>query len=96
MKKKAGEYTEEFKETAVKLALAGDKSIAAVARELGMKERNLYDWIKSWKKRNNKAGSKSETGRFEDVGKLQKRIRELELENEILKKASAYFAKTLL
>lgn len=80
----------------MKLALAGDKPIAAVARELGMSDRNLYDWVKAWKKRNKKAGEDINANQVQDIGKLQKRVRELELENEILKKAAAYFAKTLL
>lgn len=95
MKKKTV-FTQEFKETAVKLALAGDKSIAAVARELGMESRNLYDWVKAWKKRNGNAKDRSNANEANDLGKLQKRVRELEQENEILKKAAAYFAKTLL
>jgi transposase len=90
-------YSQEFKETAIKLALVGDKSIAEVARELGISDRALYGWLKAWKKKNgyNTPGS-GKSSPEEDLRKLQKRYRELELENEILKKAAAYFAKTLL
>jgi len=89
-------HNEEFRETAVKLALVGDKSIAEVARELGLPEWRLYGWVKSSKKKNGKATGTSNNFAEEQLRKLQKRNKELELENEILKKAAAYFAKTLL
>lgn len=88
-------YSEEFRETAIKLATAGDKSIAEVARELGLPEWKLYGWVQSWKNKN----GKDVTGKSsveEELRRLQKRNKELEQENEILKKASAYFARTLL
>jgi len=89
-------YTAEFRETAIKLALAGDKPTADVARELGLPEWKLYGWVQSWKKKNKKAEHQSGKSAEEELRKLQKRNRELEQENEILKKAAAYFAKTLL
>lgn len=87
-------YTQEFRETAIKLALTGEKSIAEVARDLELPEWKLYGWVQSWKKKNAKAAGKGSAE--EELRKLQKRNKELELENEILKKAAAYFAKTLL
>jgi transposase len=88
-------YTREFRETAIKLALAGEKSIAEVARELSLPEWKLYGWVQSWKKKNGKRQQSGQT--IEERLRLaEKRNKELELENEILKKASAYFAKTLL
>ncbi|CAN5419880.1 transposase [soil metagenome] len=89
-------YTQEFKDTAIKLAMAGDRPISEVARELGVPYRKLYDWVGAWKAKNEKPAKKSNTSPVEDTGRLEKRIRELEKENEILKKAAAYFAKTLL
>jgi len=90
-------HNKEFRETAIKLALAGEKPVAEVARELGLPEWKLYHWVQAWKKKNSQAansnGNKSAEG---ELRKLQKRNKELELENEILKKAAAYFAKTLL
>lgn len=44
-------YTREFRETAIKLALAGEKSIAEVARELSLPEWKLYSWVQSWKEK---------------------------------------------
>jgi len=89
-------FNQEFRETAIKLAVAGDKSIAEVARELGLPEWKLYAWVKDWKKQNIKTAGNGKGTADDELRKLQKRNRELELEVEILKKASAYFARTLL
>jgi len=91
-------YNQEFKETAIKLALAGDRPVSQVASELGIPPSRLYDWVKAWKKKSAKVNG-AETGKRsgdDELRRLQKRVKELEQENEILKKASAYFAKTLL
>jgi transposase len=89
-------YSEEFRETAIKLAVSGERSIADVARELGLPEWKLYGWVQSWKKKNSKTVTSGKGSAEDELRKLQKRNRELELEVEILKKASAYFARTLL
>jgi transposase len=89
-------YTQEFRETAIKLALAGDKPIADVARDLGLPEWKLYGWVQSWRKSNAKDEQKSSKSAEERLKQLEKRNKQLEQENEILKKAAAYFAKTLL
>lgn len=89
-------YTQEYRETATKLALSGDKPISEVARELGIPYRKLYDWVAARKAKNDKPLKKVASGQAADSLRLGKRIRELEKENEILRKAAAYFAKTLL
>jgi len=88
-------YTKEFKETAIKLALTGSKPIAVIARELEIPEWKLRDWVRAWK---NKRKTQQDAGKSSDerLKELEKRNKQLELENEILKKAAAYFAKTLL
>ena len=88
-------YTQEFRETAIKLALAGEKSIAEVARELSLPEWKLYSWVQVRKKKNRKVQQSGPTVE-EKLKQAEKRNKEVTLENEILKKAAAYFAKTLL
>jgi transposase len=90
------EYTQEFRDTAIKLAMAGDKTTADVARELGLPEWKLYGWVQTWKKKNTRVEQKPSNSAEERLKQLEKRNKELEQENEILKKAAAYFAKTLL
>jgi len=82
-------YNEEFRETAIKLAVSGEKSIADVARELGIPEWKLYSWVQSWKKKNSKVVANGKGSAEDELRKLQKRNRELEQEVEILKKAAA-------
>ena len=70
--------------------------MADVARDLGLPEWKLYGWVRSWKKRKNNKDGAGRNSVEEELRKLQKRNKELEQENNILKKASAYFARTLL
>jgi transposase len=87
--------TQEFRDTAVQLALSGNKSTAEVARELGIPAWKLYGWVQNADKQN-KVGSTAAGSSADDaLRQLQKRNKELELEVEILKKAAAYFAKNL-
>jgi transposase len=95
--KRVNGFDQEFRDTAIKLALAGNKSIATVAKELEMSPKMLYAWVSAWKKKNgDNIPTKAKSPAEEELRKLQKRLKEVELENEILKKAAAYFAKTLL
>jgi len=88
-------FDREFRDTAVKLALAGTKSIAEVARELGLPAWKLYGWVNASKEKSGTSSVNSTPGSNEEAAylNLQKRYRELEQENEILKKAAAYFAR---
>lgn len=91
-----GLYNQEFRETAIKLALAGDKSIAEVASELGLPAKRLYAWVSARKKKYSQPTGSSKDSTEDELRRLQKRNKQLEQEVEILKKAAAYFAKTLL
>jgi transposase len=86
--------TKEYRDTAVKLAQAGNKSTAEVARELGLPPWKLYGWVQTAEKSKTKGPSAS-GGAGDELRRLQKRNKELEQEVEILKKAAAYFAKNL-
>jgi transposase len=88
-KKKSPVYTREFQEKAVQLSKAPGNSVASVALELG---------IPAWKLRNWVQDSKQKLERSSEVGELiqlRNEIKQLREENEILKKAAAYFAKAL-
>ena len=90
------EYTVEFKELAVKRVKAG-QGIAAVARDLGLVEQTLRNWVKAVK--NGKlcaAGGKAVTAEEMELSRVRAENACLRMENEILKKAAAYFAKDAL
>lgn len=94
MAAKKREFSPEFKRNAVQLVLAGKKSRAQIARELGIRADLLYRWQRAL------APTSVESAEPENVSEEQRRIRQLERENatlreerDILKKATAFFAK---
>jgi len=78
-------YDEEFKREAVKKIHDG-QSVASVSRELGVAESLLHNWKRQV------IDSSSESER--EVLGLKKRIRELEMERDILKKAALIFGRS--
>ena len=69
------------------------RPIADVARELGINETSLGNWVRAYREKH--AGDEpalqlSERARLRE---LERRNRELEMENAFLKKAAAYFAR---
>ena len=83
-------YTEEFKRQISDLYLAG-KPVAQFAEEYGLVEQTIYKWKKLYAP--TLQVNEKQTISMKEYQKLQKKIHELELENEILKKATAIFAK---
>jgi len=89
------EYTPQFKELAVKRA--SSQGIAAVAKDLGLVEQTLRNWVKAAKAgKLNPPGAKSVTPEQMELSRLRAENARLRLECEILKKATAYFAKDVL
>jgi transposase len=90
MNKERKQYDEEFKKRAVRLSYDPARTVQSVIDDLGISNSMLYRWRRTY----SEAGEKTEESiQIEEVRRLRKRIAELEEENEILKKASAYFAK---
>ena len=92
----ANKYSIEFKEEAVKRVISGE-SASKVARDLGINVNSLYTWKARYQQHPEQpfVGSGNLRAEDADIKKLQKRIKDLEEENEFLKKASAFFAKNL-
>lgn len=91
--RKKQSFSPEFRAEAVRQVIETSRPIAAVARDLGMAEQTLGNWVKVW--RDEHAGDEpeltvSERARLREA---ERQVRELKLENEFLKKAAAYFAK---
>lgn len=82
-------YDDEFKRNVIKKVLNG-QSVASVSREIGVNEGLIHKWKRS--ALDNGDGIKSGAELAEQQA-LKKRIRELEEENEILKKAALIFGK---
>ena len=82
-------YDEDFKKNAVKLSFASNKSVAQVARDLGVSDAMLYRWRQKY----TPEGDKTRYATMEEENKsLRLRNAEQAIEIDMLKKASAYFA----
>lgn len=86
---KSSEYTKEFRENAVRLTRQPGRSVASVAIDLKVPAWKLRNWVQAENKRLERSSEVS------DLIRLQNENRELREEIEILKKAAAYFAKSL-
>lgn len=90
MPNKRRKYDEEFKRRAVRLSYSSERTVTAVAESLGINTNMLHRWRRQY----TPDGNKSQIAEQDDeLRKLRYRIAELEEENDILKKASAFFAK---
>mgnify|MGYP003384458271 FL=1 len=90
------QYTAEFKERAVRRVKDG-QSITSVRKELGLGDQTLRNWIVAADEgRLVGAGSKVVTPEMMELSHLRAENARLKRENEIIKKAAAYFAKDVL
>ena len=86
-------YPPSFKEEAVALVIEQGYSVAEAAKSLGIRANQLYDW--KAKLEAEQAGETLSTDEREELKRLRKEVKNLRMEKEILKKASAFFAKEL-
>lgn len=97
-------YTQEFKDSAIQLALNSEKSAMSIAKDLGMSDKTLYVWLSNYRKKhhlipdspNPSKNSSSKESLEEENRRLRKELARVKQEREILKKATAYFAKEAL
>jgi transposase-like protein len=75
------------------LARAGDKPVALLAKELQISESCLWNWMAQADADDNGGDGRLTGAEKEELAELRRRNRQLEAENEILKRAAAYFAR---
>jgi transposase len=93
-RRKRRNFTEEFKADAVKLVREGSRSLRQVAKDLDLAENSLREWLR-------KAEIEAGTGPVdaltkaerEELVRLRRENKRLEMERAILKKATVFFAK---
>jgi len=87
------QYTKEFKEEAVALVREQGYSVPEAARSLGIASNILYRWKERFEAQlEGKVLSEDER---DELKQLRKEVKTLRMEKEILKKASAFFAKEM-
>ena len=104
-KMRNSQYTREFRDSSVQLVMNSEESTAKIAKDLDVNEKTLYNWVREYKKANNIAiqprgsfsvGSNIKETAEEENKRLRTENRLLKQERDILKKATAYFAKEVL
>jgi transposase-like protein len=93
-RRKRRSFTPEFKAEAVRLCRVGDRSITEVANDLDLTETALREWVKRADEATGHGSPEVlSSGERDELRELRKRVKRLEMEREILKKAAAFFAK---
>lgn len=95
-------FSPEFKFESVRLLELGEKPAAALARELGVPRNRLYKWKEQVDRHGKSAfpghGNRSNLqsdSQAEEISRLKRELAQAKEDNEILKKAAAFFAKEL-
>jgi transposase len=83
----------EFRQRAVELARTGDKPVAVLAKELRISESCLRNWMAQADADDGDRADRLTSAEKKELTELRRRNRQLEMENEILKRAAAYFAR---
>lgn len=83
-------YSTEFRAEAVRLAMTSGQSIRQVALDLGIANQTLGEWIRLSRER--PGGTPLDLDERAELEELRRRVKTLETEREILRKAAAFFA----
>lgn len=86
-------YTPEYKAEAVELVINSGRPIAEIARDLGINEGTLGNWVNMAKKRGEFKEKPLDIDERAQLKELRDEVRRLKMEREVLKKAAAWFAK---
>lgn len=82
----------EFRQRAVELARLREKPVAEIAADLGISDSCLRNWMKQADLDQGRRSDGVSSAEREELVKLRRELRVAKLENEILKRAAAYFA----
>ena len=90
------EYSTEFKERTLNMVIRSDKPTSQIARELGINVSTLYAWVNKAKLGKTEESELNTEELFEELQRVKKELSEVKEQRDILKKATAYFAKESL
>ena len=86
-------FSLEFKESAVKLVTERGYTVVEAAKSLGVEANSIRGWLKKFPAESPQRGAKGDQALRAEVQRLRKENQRLMMEREILKKATAFFAK---
>ena len=93
-KRKRRAFTKAFKAQAVGIVRESGKSVGTVARDLDLTETALRSWVRQAEIDGGRGSVGAlTTDEREELGRLRREVRTLRMERDILKKATAFFAK---
>jgi transposase len=88
-------YPPEFRERAIRMARESQRSIAAVAADLGINHETLRVWVRQDEANDGTRSDRLASAEREELTSLRREVRDLRRANEILKAASVFFARAL-
>jgi len=94
MSEKRRKFSPQFKAEAVQMVIETGKPVAEVARDLGVNDGTLGNWVAAWRDENPEPVPDLSPMERARVKELEEENRRLRMENEFLKKAAAFFART--
>lgn len=80
------QHSQEFKEKAVRLVLVHGKTAAEAGKELGIPDWKVRDWVRAVRRKESQHQDITGKTQAQELAELKKRYKQLEMENEILKK----------
>ena len=85
-------FSPEYRDEAVKMVIETSRPIAEIARDLGLNESTLGNWVTKYRNEHPASEDLNISDRAR-LTELEKENRELRMERDFLKKAAAFFAK---
>lgn len=86
-------FTPEYKDEAARVVVELSRPVASVARELGISEQNLRNWVSAYRRAHADDEPELTVSERARLRELEKEVRQLRLEKEFLGKAAAFFAR---
>ena len=87
-------FSAQFKAEAVQMVIETGRPIAQVARDLGIHDGTLGNWVNAWRREHPESEQAASPVEAARVKEMEDELRRLRMENEFLKKAAAFFART--
>jgi len=85
-------FSPEFREEAARMVVETSRAVADVARELGISETSLGNWVRAYREKHAEDEPPLQLSERARLRELEREVRELRMKSDFLAKAAAYFA----